>query len=72
MVLASKIKSNNISLFTIGLGKDVNKDFLIKMASDPGDAYFAPTSKELTFEFIKALVLRSVKGEPPGLKSLRG
>ncbi len=48
MNIANKIKTNGINLFTIGLGKDLNKDFLVKMASTPEDAYFAPTATELT------------------------
>lgn len=46
--IASTIKSNSITLFTIGLGKDIEKDFLTNLASAPGDAFFAPTTGELT------------------------
>lgn len=35
-------------LFTIGLGEDVNRDLLRRLASSPGDCYLAPTSEDLT------------------------
>lgn len=48
LTMASTIKSAGISVFTIGLGKEVNKDFLIKIATTREDAFFAPTTTELT------------------------
>lgn len=45
--VAKKMKENKILVFTIGLGKDVNREFLMSVASKPGDAYFAPTTNEL-------------------------
>jgi Mg-chelatase subunit ChlD len=41
-------KGQGIQIFTIGLGKDVNVDFLKNLASNPDDFYAAPTTKELT------------------------
>lgn len=46
--IANTIKGDGISLFTIGLGKDLNKDFLTSIASVPEDSFFAPTTAELT------------------------
>jgi Mg-chelatase subunit ChlD len=34
-------------LFSIGLGDDVNRDLLRRLASSPGDCYFAPTTDDL-------------------------
>lgn len=45
--LASNIKSLGTTIFTIGLGKEVRKDFLQKVASEEDNAFFAPTSAEL-------------------------
>jgi hypothetical protein len=46
--VANKIKASNILLFTIGLGNDLDKSFLTNLASNPTDAYFAPTTSELS------------------------
>jgi Mg-chelatase subunit ChlD len=45
--VAKKMKSSGISIYTIGLGKDVNREFLMSVASRPEDAFFAPSTKEL-------------------------
>ena len=46
--IGQKIKQNSITLFTIGLGKDVNKQFLTNLASAPENAFLAPSTGELT------------------------
>ncbi len=56
--------ANNIAIYTIGLGNDINKDFLYQLANDPdpanthfdssqpaGEAKFAPTPAELEAVF---------------------
>jgi len=35
-------------MFTIGLGKDLNTEFLKQVASSSDEFYLAPTTKELT------------------------
>ena len=44
---AATLKSQNVSLFTIGLGKAVNMDLLRTLASTPEQAYAAPTTATL-------------------------
>jgi len=41
-------KQQGITMFTIGLGKDLNTDFLKQIASSRDEFYLAPTTKELT------------------------
>jgi len=44
---ANPIKKRGVWIITIGIGKDVNKDFLKKLASSPEDYHFAKASFEL-------------------------
>jgi Mg-chelatase subunit ChlD len=41
-------KQQGITMFTIGLGKDLNTEFLKRVASSTDEFYLAPTTKELT------------------------
>ena len=45
---AKKIKDANISVFTIGLGKDISEGFLKGLASDNSRYFFAPTKNDLS------------------------
>jgi Mg-chelatase subunit ChlD len=44
---AEILKSDDITLYTIGLGQGVNMDFLRTLASGPSQAYAAPTTNTL-------------------------
>jgi len=44
---AAAVKAADISLYTIGLGKDVDMDFVREIASTAGQAYAAPTTATL-------------------------
>ncbi|OHA89671.1 MAG: hypothetical protein A3C70_03365 [Candidatus Zambryskibacteria bacterium RIFCSPHIGHO2_02_FULL_43_14] len=44
---AELIRKDNISIYTIGLGKDVDIDFLKALATTTAEAYFVPSTKEL-------------------------
>jgi Mg-chelatase subunit ChlD len=44
---ASSIKTKGVRVITIGIGEDVNKSFLSKLASSPSDYHFAKASFEL-------------------------
>jgi Mg-chelatase subunit ChlD len=44
---AQSARESGISVYTIGLGKDVDIDLLRKLATSTEEAYFAPTTKEL-------------------------
>lgn len=44
----AKAKMRGVSLFTIGLGRDLNQDFLRKAASSSAEFFLAPSAKELT------------------------
>ncbi len=45
---AAKLKADDITIFTIGLGAGVNMDFLRSIASSPNQAYSAPTTATLS------------------------
>ncbi len=45
---ANEAKAQDISIFTIGLGKDLNIEFLKLVASSSEEFYLAPTAKDLT------------------------
>ena len=45
---ATDAKSNNISIFTIGLGSLVNGELLSRLASSPSQYFSAPTSADLS------------------------
>ena len=45
--ISNQAKSENIQLFAIGLGKDINASFLRSVASSSSEFFLAPTSKEL-------------------------
>ena len=47
LAVARDSKIDNINMFTIGLGKDINAEFLRAVASTSDDFYLAPTTKEL-------------------------
>lgn len=44
---AAVLHDNNIEVYAIGLGEQVDKDFIAKVASSPVTAYFAPTGSDL-------------------------
>lgn len=44
---ATDAKAKGTRIFTIGLGKDLNQEFLKNVASAPGDFYLAPTAAQL-------------------------
>ena len=44
---ATDAKAKGTRIFTIGLGKDLNQEFLKNVASAPGDFYLAPTATQL-------------------------
>lgn len=44
---AELTRKDNISIYTIGLGKDVDMDFLKALATTTAEAYFVPSTKEL-------------------------
>ena len=46
--IGTQAKNVGLRIFTIGLGKDVNTNFLSSLASTPDDFYLAPTSDQLT------------------------
>lgn len=46
-LIASDIKSAGVSIYTIGLGNDIDSDFLKKIASDENKYFFAPDVKSL-------------------------
>ncbi len=41
------IKQNGISIYTIGLGKDINESFLKQISSSESNYFFSPSTKEL-------------------------
>lgn len=45
---AELAKQNGISMYTIGLGKDINANFLSNIASSTDEFYLAPTTETLT------------------------
>lgn len=45
--VATSAKADNILIYTIGLGTDINADFLKKVASEPANYYFAPEASKL-------------------------
>lgn len=45
--LANKLKSEGISIFTIGLGKDINEDFLKNLSSTDTSYFLAPNKETL-------------------------
>lgn len=47
LTVAADAKAKGIRIFTIGLGKDLNQDFLKKVASAPTDFYLAPNASDL-------------------------
>jgi Mg-chelatase subunit ChlD len=48
IAVANNSKIEDINMFTIGLGKEINTEFLESIASTTDDFYLAPTTKELT------------------------
>ncbi len=51
--IANQSKIDKISIFTIGLGKDLNTEFLKAVASSSDEFYLAPTGKDLTSVYNK-------------------
>jgi len=47
LVYATGIKEDGVCIITIGIGSDVDSEFLKKLASSPGDYHFAEASFEL-------------------------
>ncbi|MBI2673892.1 MAG: VWA domain-containing protein [Candidatus Zambryskibacteria bacterium] len=47
MESAALARQESISIYTIGLGKDVNKNLLRALATTTAEAYFAPSAEEL-------------------------
>ena len=47
LALAAAGKAKGTKIFTIGLGKDLNQDFLKNIASAPEDFFLAPTASDL-------------------------
>lgn len=47
LAIGDTVKAGGIRIFTIGLGKEVNTEFLQNLASSKEDYYFAPTTAEL-------------------------
>lgn len=45
--VAEQMKNSGIYVFSIGLGKDINLEFLSNIASTPQDSYLAPTARDL-------------------------
>lgn len=45
---ALKVKQKDINIYTIGLGKDINENFLKQVASSETNYFFSPTAKELS------------------------
>lgn len=60
---ANQAKIDSIGLFTIGLGKDLNVEFLKDVASSSEEAYFAPTAKELN-SIYKQIATKICKKRP--------
>jgi Mg-chelatase subunit ChlD len=46
--VANDSKAKNIAIFTIGLGKDLNTEFLKQVASSSEEFYLAPTAQDLS------------------------
>jgi Mg-chelatase subunit ChlD len=44
---AKTLSENGVSIYAIGLGKSVNTDFISAIASEPKNAYLAPTTADL-------------------------
>lgn len=59
---SEEIKSKNIEIFTIGLGKDVHEDFLRNIASAPANYFPAPTIADLKniYKEISSIVCKEV------------
>lgn len=47
LTAAAAIKADNVEVFTIGLGEEVNMDFLRAIADEPSQAYNAATTNDL-------------------------
>lgn len=47
LTVGDTVKADGVRIFTIGLGKEVNTEFLQTLASSPEDYYPAPTTAEL-------------------------
>ncbi len=48
LLKSDEIKSSGIILYTIGLGKNVNEDFLKNLSTDPTHYFFAPSKDNLS------------------------
>jgi Mg-chelatase subunit ChlD len=60
---ATEAKESGISIFTIGLGKDVNASFLSEISTKAEDYYPAPTTKELN-SIYKEIATKICKERP--------
>jgi hypothetical protein len=64
---ADAARAQGISVFTIGLGKDINTDFLRAAASSTEDAFFAPTARELQGIY-EEIATRICKRQPASIE----
>ena len=60
---AELARGDGISLYTIGLGKDINMDFLKTLATTTAEAYFAPSTKELN-DIYNQIAIKICKKDP--------
>ena len=67
LAVAKNAKDQSVRIFTIGLGKDLNQDFLKQVATTPSDFYLAPTAKELTAIY-REIGVKMCKRKPTALE----
>ena len=67
--IANQTKLEGIGLFSIGLGKEVNVNFLKSLASSSDEAYFAPTTKDLA-SIYKQIATKICKKKPAVIEVL--
>jgi len=66
---ANQAKIDNIGIFSIGLGKDLNIEFLKDIASSSEDFYLAPAAKDLT-SIYKQIATKICKKRPAVIEIL--
>jgi Mg-chelatase subunit ChlD len=64
---AEAARAQGISVFTIGLGKDINAEFLKAAASSTEDAFFAPTARDLQGIY-QEIATRICKRQPASIE----
>lgn len=67
LAVVGESKANNISIFTIGLGKDLNIEFLKQVASSSDEFYLAPTTNDLT-NIYKQIATKICKKRPASIE----